>query len=65
MKKLQEVLQEFEDLFDGTLGDWKTKPAHFELKSGKSGATLYHSRAFPIPKIHKETILKKINDLRD
>jgi len=37
---LLEALQEFEDLFDGTLGDWKTKPAHFELKSGKSGAAI-------------------------
>ena len=58
--ELLEVLHEFEDLFDGTLGDWKTKPVHFELKSG---ATPYHSRAFPIPRVHKETILKEIKRL--
>jgi hypothetical protein len=58
--ELIEVLQEFEDLFDGTLGDWKTKPVHFELKSG---ATPYHSRTYPIPKVHKETILKEIKRL--
>ena len=27
--KLQELLTEFEDLFDGTLGDWKTEPVSF------------------------------------
>jgi hypothetical protein len=25
---------EFEDLFDGNLGDWKTEPVSFELKAG-------------------------------
>ena len=51
--KLLEVLTEFEDLFDGALGDWDTEPDSFELKEG---AKLYHGRAFPIPKVHKETI---------
>ena len=31
---LLEVLMEFEDLFDGTLGDWDTEPVSFELKEG-------------------------------
>ncbi len=30
--KLLELLTEFEELFDGTLGDWNTKPVSFELK---------------------------------
>ena len=30
--KLLELLKEFEELFDGTLGDWKTEPVSFELK---------------------------------
>jgi hypothetical protein len=34
--------------------------SNFELKSG---ATPYHSRAFPIPKVHKETILKEVRRL--
>jgi hypothetical protein len=58
--ELLEVLQEFEDLFDGTLGDWKTKPVNLELKNG---TTPYHGRAFPIPKVHTETILKEIKRL--
>jgi hypothetical protein len=44
--QLLEVLLEFEDLFDGTLGDWKTEPVSFELKEGSKP---YHGRAYPIP----------------
>ena len=58
--ELLEVLWEFEDLFDGTLGDWNTEPVNFELKSG---AKPYHSRAFPIPKVHSETIKKEVKRL--
>ena len=34
--KLLEVLTEFEDLFDGTLGDWDIEPVSFELKESKT-----------------------------
>ncbi|MGH7974016.1 MAG: hypothetical protein ACREBR_00720 [bacterium] len=33
-QKLQRLLTKFEHLFDGTLGDWKTKPVSIELKEG-------------------------------
>jgi hypothetical protein len=52
-KKLLQLLKKYESLFDGTLGDWKTKPVSFQLKEGVS---LYHGQAFPVPKIHKDTI---------
>ncbi len=42
--KLLDLLTEYEDLFDGTLGDWKTEPVYLELKQG---AKPYHDRAFP------------------
>ena len=29
---LLELLTEFEELFDGTLGDWNTEPVSFKLK---------------------------------
>jgi len=61
-KKLLEVLLEYKDLFDGTLGDWKTEPVSFELKRD---AKPYHSKAFPIPRVHKETILKEIKRLEE
>ncbi len=47
-------------LFDGTLGDWKTKPVSIQLKEGVSP---YHGQAFPVPKVHKETIIKEMERL--
>ena len=57
---LLELLTNYEPLFDGTLGAWKTTPVSFELKEG---AKPYHGRAFPIPKALKETIMKEIKFL--
>jgi hypothetical protein len=55
-KKLLQLLKKYELLFDGTLGDWKTKAVSFQLKEGVSP---YHCRAFPVPKIHKDIIRKR------
>ena len=57
---LLKLLTDFEPLFDGTLGAWKTAPVSFELKEG---ARPFHGRAFPIPKVYKETIMKEIKRL--
>jgi hypothetical protein len=54
------LLLEFEELFDGTLGDWKLPPVFFELKEG---AKPYHGRPYPIPNIHKATLMKEIGRL--
>ncbi len=35
-KKLLQLLKKYELLFDGTLGDWKTKPVSFQLREGVS-----------------------------
>jgi hypothetical protein len=59
-KKLMQLLQKYKLLFDGTLGDRKTKPVSFQLKEGSSP---YHGRAFPVPKVHKETIIKEVERL--
>jgi hypothetical protein len=59
-KKLLQFLKKYETLFDGTLGDWKTKPVSFQLKEGVSP---YHGRAFPVPKIYKDTIMKEVERL--
>jgi hypothetical protein len=47
-KKLLQLLLKYELLFDGTLGDWRTKPVSFQLKEGVSP---YHGGAFPVPKV--------------
>jgi hypothetical protein len=49
-KKLLQLLQKYELLFDGTLGGWKTKLVSFQLKEGVSP---YHGQAFPV---HKSTM---------
>jgi hypothetical protein len=54
------LLLKFEELYDGTLGDWKLLPVSFELKED---AKPYHGRPYPIPKIHKATLMKEINCL--
>ncbi len=59
-KKLLQLLKKYELLFDGTLSDWKTKPVSFQLKEGVSP---YHGRAFPVPKIHKDTRIKNVERL--
>ncbi len=59
-KKILQLLTKFELLFDGTLGDWRTKPVSFQLKEG---ASPYHGRAFPVPKIHKDVLIKEIERL--
>jgi len=45
--KLLKLLPEFEELFDGTLGDCDCNPVLLQLKEG---AQPYHGRPFPIPK---------------
>jgi hypothetical protein len=58
--KLLQLLKKYESLFDGTLDDWKTKPVSFQLREGVSP---YHGRALPVPKIHKDTIIKEVERL--
>jgi hypothetical protein len=59
-KKLLQLLTKYESLFDSTLGDWKTKLVSFQLKEGVSP---YHGQAFPMSKVHKETIIKEVERL--
>ena len=55
--KLLDLLKKFEELFNRTLGDWKTEPVSFELKDGTKS---YHDRPYPVPNIQKQTI-KELN----
>jgi hypothetical protein len=59
-EKLLSMLLRLEPLFDGTLGDWNLPMVSFKIKKG---ATSYHSRAYPIPQIHKKTLMKEIDRL--
>ena len=59
-ESLLALLLKFEQLFDGTLGNWNLPPVSFELKEG---AKPFHGRPYPIPKIHKATLMKEIDQL--
>ena len=59
-EKLLKLLTEFEDLFNGTLGDWDTEPVSLKLMEG---AKPYHGRPFPTPKAEKETLKKEVQQL--
>jgi hypothetical protein len=44
-------------MFDGTLGKRTGDPYHIELKPN---VTPYHARAFPIPRIHEQTLRDEV-----
>ncbi len=54
------MLLRYEELFDGTLGDWNRPPISIELKEG---AKPYHGRPYPVAQVHKVTLMKEINRL--
>ena len=58
--KLRDLLEEFKDLFDGTLGKWQMEPYEVELRED---ATPYHARAYPIPKCHTDTLKLEVERL--
>ena len=57
--KMLKLLQEFAELFDGTLGDWDCNAVSLQLKEG---ARPYHGRPLQIPKKHVETLKKDSKD---
>ena len=54
------LLSKYKNLFDGTLGTWQKEPYNIELKEG---AKPYHSRPFPVPKIHEHTLEVELDRL--
>jgi len=52
-QQLLTLLYKYEALFDGTLGTWRNEPYDIELREGVKP---YHSRPFPIPKVHERTL---------
>ena len=54
---LLRLLEEFEDLFDGTLGQWNTDPVSIELKPDAKPVS---ARWYPVPHINKETFRKEL-----
>ena len=59
-EKLLKLLTEFEDLFNGTIGDGDIELVSLKLKEG---AKPYHGRPFPTLIAHKETLKKEVQQL--
>jgi hypothetical protein len=60
--KLEALLLKYKPLFDGTLGAWTHDEHHLELKEGVKP---FHARAFPVPKVHYDTLKKEVMRLCD
>lgn len=59
-EELRALLHKHEALFDGKLGNWTGEELDIELKPDVKP---YHARAFPIPKVHTETLMTEVNRL--
>ena len=58
--KLLRLLVELEELFDGTLGGFKTEPVNFKLKEG---ITPYHGRSYPVSHSQLDMFRKEVDRL--
>ena len=55
---LLELLQKYEEIFDGTLGKYTRSNYTIELKED---AKPYHAKTFPILKTHEPTLKKEVD----
>jgi hypothetical protein len=59
--QLLKLLQKFGNLFDGTLGTWKTDPVNLELKDPK--VKPYHAKPYPVPYSQEKRLKQEIQRL--
>ena len=57
-KQLIKLLTKFEDLFDGSLGTWKTDPIQLELKD--PNCKPYHAKPYPVPHSQEKRLKDEI-----
>jgi hypothetical protein len=60
-KQLLILLQKFEELFDGSLGTWKTDPINLELKD--PNVKPFHAKPYPVPYSQEKQLKDEINRL--
>ncbi len=61
-EQLLMLLLQYEELFDGTLGNWQTKPVSFKLNPVTPP---FSDKAYPIPQVHLKTLKKEVERLCD
>ena len=59
-EEILNLLLQFEDLFDGTLGEFHTNLAHLDLKEG---SVPKHHKPFPVAKIYEDTLKEELERL--
>ena len=52
------LLQEYKDLFDGSLGTWQTEPLELELRED---ANPYYGKAYPVPHSQEVQLKEEID----
>jgi len=62
-RKLYYLLNKFEHLFDGTLGNWNTNPVDLELID--PNAKPYHAKPYPVPHSQEKKLRDEIQRLID
>ncbi len=62
-KKLLELPERFEPLFDGTLGNWKNSPVQLKLK--EENTKPYHAKPYPTPHSQKQKLKDEVKRLVD
>ena len=60
--KLLRLLLDYEELFDGTLGDFQEDPVKFNLQLGEK---TYHRRSYPIPHSQLKQFKKEVDRLEE
>jgi hypothetical protein len=61
-EQLFQLLNKYETLFDGKLGQWEGDEYNIDLIEG---AKPYHAKVFPIPRVHLETLKAEVQRLCD
>jgi hypothetical protein len=61
-EQLFAVITKYKALFNSLLGTWKEHPHDIDLKPDSKP---YHVKAFPIPKVHLETLKAEVQRLCD
>ena len=59
-EKLLGLLQKFEELFDGSLGKWKTEDINIKLKPD---ATPHHAKPYPVPHSQEQKLKDEVQRL--
>lgn len=59
--QLYELLSKFPEVFDGSLGTWKTEPVELELKNPDEKP--YHAKPYPVPKSQEEKLKQEVERL--